>query len=459
MKHRILAGFLVFALIFSGGIFALADAFTVTDAYNECQSLYPDFVAAILQNGATEQQIITFLGHLHAYMYRINKTSAITEENFKSHLISSTQAVLEARANLALQDALIASYPAALITAALNKEIHEDFIPLYETVKSMVFTHKMLETDPQSGQTVISFAAVDLGKVEYNTPASKLALPEKISVMLADGSAVELEVQWNHSSYDPVSAKNQVITGALVLGSYIMSDGLKNQVSATVAVKSKSSGGGGGGGGGNSGGPVIQPPLIPGDPSTPVPTKKTFGDVPEAHWANAAIDALANAKTPIFSGYEDGLFRPDNAISRAEFAKIIVQVSGTLLPDAASGFTDVDAADWFAPFVSSAKAAGLIAGYNDKTFRPNALISRADICVIIYRYLKAHDPDFPAASQFVFPDDPNIPEYAKGAVYALHTLGIISGMEDGSFSPNSNATRAQAAKILYMTMTLLAAQK
>ena len=97
----------------------------------------------------------------------------------------------------------------------------------------------------------------------------------------------------------------------------------------------------------------------------------------------------------VIGGYADGTFRPDAPISRAEFAKIAVSFTQNTGSATYNYFTDVKTTDWFAPYVTAAKDAGLIEGYSDGSFKPESKITRAEACAIVNRTLgrkpsKAH---------------------------------------------------------------------
>lgn len=173
-----------------------------------------------------------------------------------------------------------------------------------------------------------------------------------------------------------------------------------------------------------------------------VPQQSLFSDIDKNHWAYISIDALA--KNMILNGYLDGTFKPENNITRAEFAKIIVSATDTFDYLSTSAFRDVSTDDWYYSYVSSAYKLGYITGYPDGSFHPDDKISRADICTIVNRVLNASP-----TGNIKFTDDSKIPEYAKNAVYALASKKIINGFSDGSFAPTAFATRAQTAKIIY----------
>ena len=122
-------------------------------------------------------------------------------------------------------------------------------------------------------------------------------------------------------------------------------------------------------------------------------SKNDFSDVSADKWYNNAVSTLCNMG--VIGGYADGTFRPDAPISRAEFAKIAVSFTQNTGSATYNYFTDVKTTDWFAPYVTAAKDAGLIEGYSDGSFKPESKITRAEACAIVNRTLgrkpsKAH---------------------------------------------------------------------
>ena len=122
-------------------------------------------------------------------------------------------------------------------------------------------------------------------------------------------------------------------------------------------------------------------------------SKNDFSDVSADKWYNNAVSTLSHMG--VIGGYADGTFRPDAPISRAEFAKIAVSFTQNNGSAVYNYFTDVKTTDWFAPYVTAAKDAGLIEGYSDGSFKPESKITRAEACAIVNRTLgrkpsKAH---------------------------------------------------------------------
>ena len=116
--------------------------------------------------------------------------------------------------------------------------------------------------------------------------------------------------------------------------------------------------------------------------------------------------------------------------------------------DSGINFTDVSNANWDAPFIRAAYAAGIVSGISDTHFGGGDNISRQDMAVIINRALTfvGRSPVNNGAAAFA--DDFGIADYAKNAVYALRSSGVMQGDENGNFNPTAAANRAEAAKVI-----------
>ena len=131
-----------------------------------------------------------------------------------------------------------------------------------------------------------------------------------------------------------------------------------------------------------------------------------FTDVASGAWYNNAVSTLTRAG--ILDGYEDGSFRPNASITRAEFTKIAVSFFKHVGGASSNPFNDVPDSAWYAEFVKAAAELGLIDGYEDGTFRPNAPITRAEACAIVNRTLgRAPDKDnlLPEHEMLTWPDN------------------------------------------------------
>lgn len=177
------------------------------------------------------------------------------------------------------------------------------------------------------------------------------------------------------------------------------------------------------------------------DPATQE-TVLPYSDIGDYGWAQDAIVRLSNKG--IINGVGGGRFDPSGYVKREQLAKMAVAAFGLEETDNMEGFSDVEAGSWYAPYVYAARACGAVNGFSESVFGTGQDISREDFCVVLYRIMGAAAGDTTAQ----FTDSGAISEYAVEAVAYLHSAGVISGYEDGSFRPQAPVTRAEAAKIL-----------
>ena len=171
--------------------------------------------------------------------------------------------------------------------------------------------------------------------------------------------------------------------------------------------------------------------------------KNVMTDISDAEWAREAIEDLVSKG--IINGRGNGKFAPNDNITRAEFIKIVVSALGIELTTEHSGFEDVGNDSWYSAYVAAAKRAGIVTGNDKNMFNPNSFISRQDMAVILYR---AYGFSLSDKSGDISDYDA-ISAYARDAVVTLYAKGVINGIGDGRFAPHSNATRAQAAQMIY----------
>lgn len=131
-----------------------------------------------------------------------------------------------------------------------------------------------------------------------------------------------------------------------------------------------------------------------------------YSDCNSDLWCNNAISTLSNMG--IIDGYTDGTFRPYGKITRAQFAKIAVGFFETTKKEYQGYYSDVPENAWFTDYVEAASRVGLIQGFEDGTFRPNTNITRAQACVIVNRALnRKPDEDhlLPEKQMVTWPDN------------------------------------------------------
>jgi len=208
--------------------------------------------------------------------------------------------------------------------------------------------------------------------------------------------------------------------------------------------------------------PVIVTPSNPGSTGSsntgggivvPVSNKEVkYTDIGMIGWASDAIVKLTDLG--VFDGYlEDNgtyTFRPNNSITREEFVKaLLVCTSGTGAASTGINPTFTDAqGGWYSPFLDVAEKKGLTEGKGDGTFGIGELITRQDLSTMVYRMLVSEHYNV-NTNAVNFTDGGSISDYAVPCVNALANAGVVTGYEDGSFGPFNNATRAEAAVMLF----------
>ena len=169
-----------------------------------------------------------------------------------------------------------------------------------------------------------------------------------------------------------------------------------------------------------------------------------FWDVSKDHWAFEYIADLADRG--VINGYDDGSFKPSKTVSRAEWAKMMVDAAGVVVNDNSTNFTDM-ANHWANKYVNAAK--NYLTGYKDGSYRPDQAATREDVTVAMVK-LKGYDlseVDYSNLSKFK--DNDSISNYAKVYVAVALTKDLISGFEDNTFRGQATLTRAEAATLLF----------
>lgn len=209
------------------------------------------------------------------------------------------------------------------------------------------------------------------------------------------------------------------------------------------------SGGGGGGSSGTSGGTGKNMNFnAPSDTSELIDNKSVyFDDLQSVEWARESIETLASRN--ILNGKGNKIFAPDENVTREEFVKMIVAAFGVENSESRCDFKDVSPEMWCYKYISSAADSGLIQGIGDKMFGIGMPITREDMATILWNGISKK---VTAEKGKKFADDDDISDYAKEAVVMLRRIGIVEGSENNMFAPKLNATRAEAAAMLYRTL-------
>lgn len=177
---------------------------------------------------------------------------------------------------------------------------------------------------------------------------------------------------------------------------------------------------------------------------------KTFSDIAQ-HWAKADIELLASKL--VINGVSETSFAPNNNITRAEFAALLVRTLGLSLDASSTAFADVKSSDWFAGAIGAAVKAKLVDGFDGNRFKPNDTITREQMAVMVTRAIAAVGITSGASTSqneplSKFKDQAAISSWAQTAVAEAMEASIITGLTSDTFAPSAKATRAQASVML-----------
>ncbi|OZI13538.1 hypothetical protein CEW92_01550 [Bacillaceae bacterium SAS-127] len=188
---------------------------------------------------------------------------------------------------------------------------------------------------------------------------------------------------------------------------------------------------------------------------TVLSSNKAFTDTSN-HWAKKEIHSLASKM--ITSGKTEALFAPEQKLTRAEFAVLLVRAMQVPLKEYEGIFKDVPKnKDWAATPIEAANRVGIVLGKEDGTFDPDANITREQTAVMIIRAIEYQQSELLDSLTLSpsFKDDKRIGEYAKLPVKQAVELGIINGYKNGKFEPKKDTTRAETAVMLYRMLNKL----
>lgn len=169
-------------------------------------------------------------------------------------------------------------------------------------------------------------------------------------------------------------------------------------------------------------------------------------DVPEDAWYRDYV--YQATELGLMKGIGNNLFDPEREVTRAEVVQAMANFAGADLSGYNStSFSDVFLDDWYAPAVQWASENDYVNGTGLGTFLPKNTIIREHLCNILARYLQRQG--FVKTQEVeLFADDGQISDSGRENVYFCVAMGIVNGIGDGYFSPNTGATRAQLAKLL-----------
>ena len=266
-------------------------------------------------------------------------------------------------------------------------------------------------------------------------------------------------IQW--ASYNQLENKKPVLE-SFVNRAFTRIEDVKPAFDREVSAQSNSEDSGdddnhvsnkktGGGGGSNFYVDSIPQPNVtpvPSPTSTPV-EKNLFGDLDNVSWAKEAITVFV--ERGIISVPEEKKFRPNDAVTREEFTKMMIEALMLRDDTAVCNFDDVQKDSWYYSYIASARKYSIINGISEDRFGTGSSLTREQLAAMAYRACAAISVSLPE-DQTDFADKGEIDESFRKAVGALSSIEIIKGMEGRRFAPREICTRAQAVVILQRIM-------
>lgn len=199
-------------------------------------------------------------------------------------------------------------------------------------------------------------------------------------------------------------------------------------------------------------GPVTQivVPMLAPAPAV-AQTNSGFSDVQSGYWAKNFIEALA--ARGVIKGYTDGSFKPENPVTRAEFAAMVQGAFNKPKVRDAINFVDVKSNFWATSAIQKAYEIGFLSGYTGNYFRPEVNIPREQVLVSLANGLNYSTSNSVATDLQVYNDASAISDYARSSIAAATEKRIAVNYPNVQYlNPGKNATRAEVAAFIYQAL-------
>ena len=176
------------------------------------------------------------------------------------------------------------------------------------------------------------------------------------------------------------------------------------------------------------------------------PVPLPFEDVPPGAWYEEAVRYAYTHG--IMEGMSATTFVPNKSLTRAEAVQVLYNLEGQPTVSGTATFPDL-VYQWYKPAIAWAESTGVVDGYEDGTFRPDQPVTREEFAQMLYDYGAYKDYDLSAQGDLSsFPDGNQVQEWALPAMSWANGNALINGHDDGTLEPGGTTTRAQAASIL-----------
>lgn len=408
---------LVIAFLAQQCISCCAAEADIVKSYYLLKYEYKDFINPLLYAGASEKQVIAFLKDVEENLQDVED---LNEDNFESYFKRAVRYAVAKKENLTVTQAIVDVYGDSIDEYSETGQIPKKLQNVYNAVLEVLFRNGFKEKAELAAIYEKYKAEFDDGFSEY-TDSSVLAFSEALDaagVVLGNVSAQDGEI--NKALNDLIAAYN-----------------------ALEKKQNSGSGSSGGGSASSQGG------------TQPIPQEKSFKDFSSSHWSYNAVKALTDKG--IISGFEDNTFRPEQFVTREQFAKIICAAFGLKDFVAQTAYRDAIPGVWYNDYVYAVTNSGLMLGVGDDCFGIGQTLSRQDLVVIVYRIVNSGmvNREFEQKTDLaVFADLDEASDYAVEAITEMQKIGIINGVGEGMFAPKKGVTRSEAAQIIYNLISI-----
>lgn len=190
---------------------------------------------------------------------------------------------------------------------------------------------------------------------------------------------------------------------------------------------------------------------VPVPSRSPATVSKGFSDVPSGYWASPFIVVMVERR--IVQGFPDNTFRPEQPVSRAEFADMLQRAFDRSKTRSSLDFKDMPTGDKTTPAINQAVQMEFMKGYPGQVFRPDQSISKAESLVALTNGLKLTKESSSEQVLSIYQDAEQIPRYAIDEITAATTAGIVvNHPEPKILAPQQITTRAESAALIYQAL-------
>lgn len=360
-----------------------------------------------------------------------NKTISTADLNKVENTMSALKAVLK-KSNLELNRELFKELvlnvkfdSSKKATIVISKEI----ITLLEKIDILTISDSNFKVSYQISDLITMLGNEEQIEVDITQP---IVASNNKDIVSQDGSVAKINVTFNTNKTNSVK---------------VSFDGIKGDTTYMAVVDEQ---GNPVGGKYNPATNCIEAKISASGDYTVVYNKKDFEDIKtKSKDMQDAIKKLASVG--VIEGTSEKKFTPDDSISRAELAALVLRVVNKIDPNADGKFTDVKKSDWYFSIAGSSKQQGIIKGFEDNTFRANVTITKEQILAISARLLKTEMRYITPKNleeYLTYTDSADISNWAKEDIALASMADLVIKSTDNKLNSNSDMTRGDAALIV-----------